>query len=192
MSTLTLTDSVASISGELCRSLALLHDALTVPCAACISEVSECHRRAASQTADTLTYLFGVFCPSLERAPCVLVCEKLQAAVGAVLEAGLCLPASYTPNVRMSTEMQGLCRMGEYLHQAVLSLPRFIKGHHPPLPDTYRFHAEHTKVRAAHALRVLHNDKEPHEHAVSRALERVAATLVDAYSALLFLLAQSV
>ena len=193
MSTLSLTDSIISLCGELCHSLSYLSDSLSEPCTGCITHISECHRRATSLTADTHAYLFSAFCPPLERAPSVLVCERLHAAVGAVFEAGLYLTDQNAPDRRRDAELQSLCRMAEQLHGIALSLPRLIKASHPPPPpDTFRFHSEHTKCLATHALHVVHNDKSEAERTLSRALQRIGVSLCDAHAALLLLVAQSI
>lgn len=193
MPTPPLTDMLASLSGELCHALSLLSDALTVSGFAGITHISECHRRSTSLTADTVSHLFSVFCPSLERAPCICLCEKLCAAVGAVFEVGLLLPATPAPDTRRSTELQSLCHMGELLHRGVLTLPRYVKGsRHPSPPDTYRFHAEHTKARAAHALQVMHHDRTAADAAISHATGQLTLALCEAYTSLLVLVAHSV
>jgi hypothetical protein len=193
MSTLSLTDSFSSLCGELCHALSLLSDSLSSPCNGCIAHISECHRRATSLTADTHAYLFSAFCPPLERAPSMLLCERLHAAVGAVFETGLYLTDQNTPDSHRTAELQSLCRMAEQLRGTVLTLPRLTKGSHPPPPpDTFRFHSEHTKARAAHALHVIHNDKSEAERSLSRALQRLSTSLCDAHAALLLLVAQSI
>lgn len=193
MPTLSLTDTLTSLSGELCHALSLLSDAMTASCFACITHISECHRRSTSLTADANSYLFSVFCPSLERAPCIRLCEKLHAAVGAVFEVGLRLPATPEPDSRRAAELQSLCRMGELLHEVILTLPRYVKGNRPPAPpDTYRFHSEHTKARAAHALQVMHHDRTAADAAISHATEQLSLALCEAYTSLLVLVAHSV
>ncbi len=191
MSSFSIPEALTRLSDELCDALSLLTTVLTEPCAVCITQISECNRRSASLVADTHAQLFSAFCPPLPRSSCVMLGEKLYAAIGTVFGASLLLPPAWTPNVRLVTEMQSLCRMSELLQACVKHLPQMIKGSRVPLPDTYAFHAEQTKVRAAHALYLVHGEHTSVERTLSDGLNGIAFALADAYAALLALVAES-
>ncbi len=191
MSTPTLTDFMSSLAAELCEMLARYTTALTEPCGGCITDISECSRRCASLTADAHARLLAAFCPPLPRAPSVLLCERLHAAVGAVFGASMLLPPAWRPDARLSTEVQSLCRMGELLRRDVDALPRLINGKNITPPDTYAFHAELTRVRAAHALYLTHGAQSRNGYAVEIGLSDVTHALAEAYTAVLVLIAEA-
>ena len=192
MSSSPLTEALCGLCAELCDALALLETVLTAPCEVCITEISECNRRSASLVADTHAMLFTTFCPPLPRALCIALAEKLYAAVGATFGASLLLPPDWTPNVRLTTELQCLCRMSEQLQACVKSLPQTIKGGRAPLPDTYAYHAEQTKARAAHALYLVHGGRNDSERPLLDGLDDICRALADAYAALLVLIGEAV
>ena len=166
--------------------------ALTEPCDRCITDVSECLRRTASLTADTHSRLLTLFCPSLPRVPSVVLCERLYAAVQQVFQASMLLPPSYHPDARFLTEAQGLCRMGELLRREIDALPRLAKGKSDALPDTYAYHAELTRVRAAIAMHVMHGEGTSEARHLHGGTRDVAMALSEAYTALLALVAEAV
>lgn len=192
MPTPTPTDALSALAAELCEALSLYGRALTEPCDRCITDVSECLRRTASLTADTHSRLLTLFCPSLPRAPGVVLCERLYAAVQQVFRASMLLPASHRPDARLLTEAQGLCRMGELLRREIDALPRLAKGKSDALPDTYAYHAELTRVRAAIAMHVLHGNCSSEARLLYDGTSDVAQALSEAYTALLALVAETV
>lgn len=188
MSVPSLTDALCSLAAELCTALSLYTTALSEPCEHCISDISECNRRASSLAADTHARLFTLFCPPLPRASTALLCEKLHAAVAEVFGASM-LPVPHSlPGARLSGELQSLCRMGELIRHEIDRLPVLMKGKNAPPPDTYAYYTELTRARAAHALFLSHGDRSHDERAVMDALAAVARTLGEVYAAVLFLL----
>jgi hypothetical protein len=188
MSVPTLTDVLSSLAGELCTALSLYATALREPCEHCISDVSECNRRASSLAADTHARLFTLFCPPLPRTSTALLCEKLHTAIAEVFGATMLpLPRSL-PGARLSGELHSLCRMGELIRHEVDRLPVLVKGKKAPPPDTYAYYTELTRARAAHALFLSHGARSPEERAVMDALSAVTRSLGEVYAALLFLM----
>lgn len=160
--------------------------------ASALSDVSECHRRACSTLADLHAELFRTFMTPLPRADMGRLGEALHDVTGAVFAAAQMAQRTVAALASRKDELQGLCRMGELLSQATATLPRFVKGKQPPAPDTYRFYAEQNKVRAAHAIVVLHAERSLTDRALDESLAQVARRLNDAYGALLSLMLQSV
>lgn len=192
MPTKSLTDALSSLAGELCSALELYAALLTRPCEGCISDVSECNRRASSLAADTHALLFTLFCPPLARAPAAQLCEKLHAAVAAVFGAGMLSSREQRGNVRLGTELQSLVRMGTLIRYEVDRLPDLIKGKKLSPPDTYAYYTELTRARAAHALFLSHGDRAPDERTVLDGLAAVTVALCDAYAAALCLLMENI
>jgi hypothetical protein len=192
MSAPSLTDALSSLAAELCNALSLYHAALTDKCAHCITDISECNRRASSLAADTHAQLFTLFCPPLARAPAAQVCEKLHAAIATIFGASMLFPHDRHPNVRFSTELQSLCRIGLFIRREIDRLPELIKGKKLTPPDTYAYYTELTRARAAHALFLSHGERSTDERLILDGLAAVTAALGDAYAAMLCLLMENI
>lgn len=192
MPTPSLTDALSSLAAELCSSLELYGTLLTRPCEGCISDISECNRRASSLAADTHTLLFTLFCPPLARASAAQLCEKLHAAVAAVFGASMLSSHGQHGNVRLGTELQSLVRIGSLIHREVDRLPDLVKGKKLAPPDAYAYYTELTRARAAHALFLSHGDRSADDRAMLDAMGAVTVALSDAYTAALYLLMENI
>ncbi len=157
-----------------------------------LSELSECHRRASSTLADLHAELFRAFIPPLSRADMGNLGEALHSVTGSIFAAALIAQRSPACLSQRKEELEGLCRMGHLLLESTNTLPHFVRGKQPPTPDTYRFYAEQNKVRAAHAIGVLHAERSLTERALSEGLADIAKRLDDAHRLLLALMLQSV
>ena len=188
MSVPSLTDVLSSLAAELCTALSLYTTALCEPCDYCISDISECNRRASSLAADTHARLFTLFCPPLPRISTSQLCERLHVAIAEVFGAVMLPVPRSLPGVRLSGELQSLCRMGELIRHEIDRLPTLIKGKKASPPDTYAYYTELTRARAAHALFLSHGDRSAEERAVLDALSSVTCSLGEVYAAVLHLL----
>ena len=192
MSEFHLTDALSSLSAELCTALALYSTALTEPCGLCIADISECNRRSASLAADTHARLYAAFCPPLPRTQCAALCEALHDAIEQVFGASMLLSAGYHPSARLDTVVGGLVRMGEMIRHEVEMLPRLVKNRSVIPPDTYAYHAELTRARAALALYLTHSERSTAEHLAMQGAVAVIAALSHSYEALLSLIAEAI
>ena len=186
----TLTDDLHALAAEMCGALSLYAAALTEPGGVRLTDISECARRCASLAADTHTGLLNAFCPPLPRSHSVLLCEWLHAVVEAVLGASMLLPPDGCANACFSTELASLCRMGELLRHEIDVLARRSKGKSTAPPDTYAYHAELTRARAAHAMHLAHIDRHSTNALVCVGLREIREALAGAYAALLALVAE--
>ena len=192
MSAPSLTDALSSLAAELCSALSLYHTVLTEPCEGCITDISECNRRASSLAADTHAQLFTLFCPPLARAPAALVCERLHATIAVIFGASMLFSHDHHPNVRLATEVQSLCRIGSFIRREMDRLPELIKGKKLTPPDTYAYYTELTRARAAHALFLSHCDRSADERLILDGFADVTLALSDAYAATLCLLMENI
>lgn len=192
MPTPSLTDFLSSLAAELCGALSLYSSLLTEQCEGCITDISECNRRASSLAADAHAYLFTEFCPPLARAPAALACERMHAVVASVFGASMLFSHERHPNVRLSTEVQSLGRIGGLIRREIDRLPHLIKGKKLTAPDTYAYYTELTRARAAHALFLSHGDRSSDERLMLDGLSAVTLALGDAYAAVICLLMENI
>lgn len=184
-------DAYLMLAGEACDDLELLARALQRDCAGCITDISESHRRCTSAVADVTARLFSVFVPPLPRGGMAALAQELYGVVGAIFAASLLLPSGQHADSRWESEMSSLCRMAEQLRRAVQTLPQFARGKQPPSPDTYAFYAEENKLRAAHALRLMHGDRTLQGRGLSDAVGKIGQKVESAYGRCVQLMLES-
>jgi hypothetical protein len=180
------------LTNEAHTALALLLQATERGQGDCVTGISECNRRASSALADFHAQQFRAFVPPLPRAPAAAAAEALHSLVGAIFSAALLLPRSADVGAHRREELRGLSRMSALLCETANMLPRFARGKQPPAPDTFRFYAEQNKVRASHALSVLHGERSLWDRAADESLGMLAHAMDEAHRALLVLMLESV
>ena len=181
-----------SLCRECVDALSLLSSMADRGHAGALSELSECQRRACSTLADLHAELFFVFIPPLPRSEMGHLGETLRDVTGAVFAAASIVRHAPSCLSQRKEELQGLCRMGGLIEEAVSTLPRFVRGKQPPAPDTFRFYAEQNKVRAIHGIRVLHAERTLLDRALNERLCDINDALSRAHQALLSLMLQSI
>lgn len=186
------TPSLITLANEADTALTLLAEAFGQTSADSITGISECNRRATSALADFHAQQFRVFLPPLPRAAATNLAEALHALTGAIFCTALLLPRRPFANEHHRNELQGLSLMNRYLCEAVATLPRAAKGKTLPAPDTFRFYAELNKVRAAHALSLLHGERTLQDRAMGESMTEICRALREAWRAMLVLMMECV
>lgn len=180
------------LAREVLEDVCLLQTSLVQDCPGCITEISESHRRCTSLVADVTARLFSAFLTPLPRTDLGRLAERLYSCVGSVFSVSMLLPARGGKRTANGDEMASLCRMSELLADTVGQITEYTGRGHPAPPDPEAFYAELNKVRAAHALRLVHGDSSPHGTALENSLWEVACTLRAAYEATVCLMLESI